>query len=658
MMEHIRLPKVEKVHLVDRSSSRRSQLGTLYLTAFHTIFIDNEAEDHNEVWLLHSLVSNVEKQSLSACGYPLLIRCKNFQVIQLLISKEKDCNDVLASLLRLTSPERYEELYCFSFNPNVDKAQRVQAWDFLSLKDEYNRMGVPNKLWHATPVNREYRVCDTYPADLFVPKSASLPVIVGSSRFRSRGRFPALSYYCKETQAAICRSSQPLSGFSARCLEDEQMLEAIMRSNPGSHFLYVVDTRPKLNAMANRATGKGYENEDNYTNIKFRFIGIENIHVMRNSQQKLIEVSDLPSPSMGEFLLGLESSDWLKHIRSILEVSTFIAKAVADEGVSVLVHCSDGWDRTTQVCSVASVLLDPFYRTLKGLMVLIEKDWISFGHKFFHRYGQLIEDPKEVSPVIDQFLECVWHLMEQFPCAFEYNERFLTSMYHHVHSCHYGNFICNSEKERKDLSIREKTHSLWPHLWENKADFVNPLFRADHRQTKGVLRPLTAPYCFKFWRGLYNHFDRGLHPRQSVLDPLVAVKEDTQQLEEVLTVYQQKLAGVGKEQRNDLYVKKCTVKNTQGLWAEPTHISLSSSPQDYNGVLGSCPKESTPQQRQTDGTDLSLYGDTSESSDPDNSDQESGDADFSCHSCSGADSFPSEDSVKDPDSDEATFNNA
>lgn len=44
-------------------------------------------------------------------------------------------------------------------------------------------------------------------------------------------------------------------------------------------------------------------------------------------------------------------------------------QAVAEEGVSVLVHCSDGWDRTAQVCSVACVLLDPFYRTLRGLMV-------------------------------------------------------------------------------------------------------------------------------------------------------------------------------------------------------------------------------------------------------------------------------------------------
>lgn len=45
----------------------------------------------------------------------------------------------------------------------------------------------------------------------------------------------------------------------------------------------------QLNAIANRAAGKGYENEDNYANIKFQFIGIENIHVMRNSQQKMIE---------------------------------------------------------------------------------------------------------------------------------------------------------------------------------------------------------------------------------------------------------------------------------------------------------------------------------------------------------------------------------
>ena len=41
--------------------------------------------------------------------------------------------------------------------------------------------------------------------------------------------------------------------------------------------------------MANRAAGKGYENESFYENIKFSFLGIENIHVMRTSLSKLIE---------------------------------------------------------------------------------------------------------------------------------------------------------------------------------------------------------------------------------------------------------------------------------------------------------------------------------------------------------------------------------
>ncbi len=51
--------------------------------------------------------------------------------------------------------------------------------------------------------------------------------------------------------------------------------------------------------------------------------------------------------------------------------SYLCCQAVAEDGVSVLVHCSDGWDRTAQACSVASVLLDPYYRTIKGLMVII-----------------------------------------------------------------------------------------------------------------------------------------------------------------------------------------------------------------------------------------------------------------------------------------------
>ncbi|KAG5845016.1 hypothetical protein ANANG_G00134290 [Anguilla anguilla] len=652
-MEHIRMPKVENVHLIDGMSSRKASVGTLYLTATHTVFVESVSEICKETWVLHSLVCGVEKRSPIATGCPLLIRCKNFQVIKVIIPQEKDCQEVHASLQRLTRPERYAELFCFSFKPKLDKEAREQAWNFIDLKDEYSRMGIPNSLWQSTPANQDYRVCDTYPSELYVPASATPPVIVGSSKFRSRGRLPTLAYYHRDNHAAICRSSQPLSGFSARCLEDESMLQAIMRSNPGSQFMYVVDTRPKLNAMANRAAGKGYENEDNYANIRFQFIGIENIHVMRNSLQKVLEVCELKSLSVGDFLSGLENSGWLRHIKAVLDAGVFIAKAVAEEGVSVLVHCSDGWDRTAQVCSVASLLLDPYYRTLRGLMVLIERDWVSFGHKFSHRCNHLDGDPREVSPVIDQFIECVWQLMEQFPCAFEYNERFLIQIHNHVYSCQYGNFLCNSQRERRQLRLRERTHSVWAYLWKNKADFMNPLYRPDHGQAQGILRPLTTPYCFKFWRGLYSRFDKGLHPRQSALDCLLAVREETQQLEEELTVHQERIEKLEKMPGMKIVIQADPVETNQHAWVPSSDITLANTPQDYTGGL--------VQQGETESSLLLLPQDALKSSDPDlsaNSDQESGVADLSCRSPGGGDSLPSEDSAKDPDSDEAVYSAA
>ncbi|XP_014864362.1 PREDICTED: myotubularin-related protein 7 [Poecilia mexicana] len=651
-MEHIRLPKVENVRLLDRVSPRRSRVGTLYLTATHSIFVESEAGGRSETWVLHSLVCSVDKQAASASGCPLLIRCKNFQILHFSIPREQDCQDVHLSLQRLSQPQRYEELYCFSYKPNVDEEERRRDWAFVDLKADFSRMGLPNAQWKLSPVNQQYKVSDTYPAELFVPDSAAPPVLVGSSKFRSRGRFPALSYYSKENHAAICRSSQPLSGFSARCLEDEQMLEAILRSNPRSDFMYVVDTRPKLNAIANRAAGKGYENEDNYSNIKFQFMGIENIHVMRNSQQKMLEVCELRSPSMSDFLEGLESSGWLKHIKAVLDTGVFIAKAVA-EGISVLVHCSDGWDRTAQVCSVACVLLDPYYRTLKGLMVLIEKDWVSFGHKFTQRCNHLAGDPKEVSPIVDQFLECVWQLMEQFPCAFEYNENLLITVHSHIYSCQFGNFIGNNQRERRELRVHEKTHSLWSYLWTNRAEFINPLYRQNHSQSQGLLRPSTAPYCFKFWRGLYNRFDRGMHPRQSVEDYLRVIREETQQLEEQLDSHKQKIAELKQEQGWSDAHRAAAFDQSSTARALGKNLALANTPQDYTGSL----LASTP--GAADGPLVLAPQDPDQTADPNlsnGSDPESGIADVSCRSPLSEDS--ARDPDPDPDSDEAAYSAA
>jgi hypothetical protein len=54
---------------------------------------------------------------------------------------------------------------------------------------------------------------------------------------------------------------------------------------------------------------------------------------------------------------------------------------------TVLVHCSDGWDRTPALVALATAVLDPHARTLLGLVELLECHWCGFGHRFATRCG-------------------------------------------------------------------------------------------------------------------------------------------------------------------------------------------------------------------------------------------------------------------------------
>jgi myotubularin-related protein 6/7/8 len=157
----------------------------------------------------------------------------------------------------------------------------------------------------------------------------------------------------------------------------------------------IVDARPTVNAYAMQVVGMGSEDMDNYRHCSSppctkQYLGIDNIHVMRDSLNKVIDAikdSDItPFPPNRELLA---KSGWLKHIALLLEGASVIVRQIAVEHAHVLVHCSDGWDRTSQLSSLAQICLDPYFRTIDGFIALVEKDWVSFGHKFRERSGFL-----------------------------------------------------------------------------------------------------------------------------------------------------------------------------------------------------------------------------------------------------------------------------
>lgn len=537
-MEIIKTPKIENVRMLDRYNNRKPSTGTLYLTATHLIFVDPDAK--KETWVLLMHVFTVQKLPLSTVGAPLQIRCKTFLSVTFVLPRERECHDLYTSLTQMSQPVHIEDLYCFHYTSTLEDIPRAAGWNSFDLETEFQRMGVPNANWTMTNLNKNYQLCDTYPQCLFIPTSVSTIVLVGSASFRSKGRLPVLTYLHKN-QAALCRCSQPLSGFSARCVEDEQLLNCIVQANPNAKFMYVVDTRPRINAMANRAAGKGYENENFYENIKFQFCGIENIHVMRSSLSKLLEACELKTPSMGAFVNGLHSSGWLRHIHSILETSLTVARSL-QQGVNVLVHCSDGWDRTAQVCSIAQVLVDPYYRTLQGIQVLIEKDWLSFGHKFTDRCGYLQGDSKETAPVFTQLVDAIWQLQRAYPTAFQYSERFLLHLHDHVYSCQYGTFVGNCEKDRLDLKLSERTYALWGNVASHLDEFMNPLYRSEAYPE--LLIPNLSPHNIRFWRGLYCRFESGVHPRESIADVLLATRDHSTSLEMHISHLQKRITAM------------------------------------------------------------------------------------------------------------------
>ena len=115
-----------------------------------------------------------------------------------------------------------------------------------------------------------------------------------------------------------------------------------------------------------------------------------------------------------------------------------------------------GWDRTAQLTSLVKLLLDSYFRTREGFAVLVEHEWVSFGHKFEERFGHAspdLEDDQR-APVFVQFIDCVWQVWRQFPTRFEFSESYLRDLVKHVYSCRFGTFLQNTEKARNDSNAR------------------------------------------------------------------------------------------------------------------------------------------------------------------------------------------------------------
>eukprot|EP01105_Mastigella_eilhardi_P025765 TRINITY_DN7114_c0_g1_i3.p1 TRINITY_DN7114_c0_g1~~TRINITY_DN7114_c0_g1_i3.p1 ORF type:complete len:738 (+),score=177.91 TRINITY_DN7114_c0_g1_i3:351-2564(+) len=393
---------------------------------------------------------------------------------------------------------------------------------FYDVEVEFARQRLelsPNGTWKVTHANQKFGLCRTYPPLLVVPAAVADADLKAVAAFRAKSRVPVLSWW-KHPGVTITRGSQPKVGmFYSRSTEDECMLKQIRLANPANDTLYILDSRPQANGYVNQALGGGFETSSYYVGCSLEFLNMPNIHAVRDSFLRLRDLcaSVSPQSTCHSWLSQLGSSAWLDNLRTILLGTLRIVRLVNEENASVFVHCSDAWDRTSQLCALAELCLDPYYRTVRGFCVLVEKEWLQMGHRFRDRFREVSNGGSiyETSPVFLQFLECVFQLQHQYEDAFQFTDSFLVALMEEAMLGRFQTFLFNCEAERVECpggaSVWDHLHHLAsmprppsslevPQQPQQQGCFLNPHYEP---QGAAVIVPKTEPYNLALWAGFY-----------------------------------------------------------------------------------------------------------------------------------------------------------
>eukprot|EP01105_Mastigella_eilhardi_P001278 TRINITY_DN1156_c0_g1_i1.p1 TRINITY_DN1156_c0_g1~~TRINITY_DN1156_c0_g1_i1.p1 ORF type:complete len:2213 (+),score=546.42 TRINITY_DN1156_c0_g1_i1:78-6716(+) len=370
------------------------------------------------------------------------------------------------------------------------------TWEDL-VNDELKRMQLPTSKWRVSGSNSNYVVCATYPSRVVVPHNVRDDWLKMHSCHWEAHRFPVLCWHSTAAHTTLCRS------FAGAGATLHQIMFDGVKEACGTD-LVLVETGPRTE-IAN-LTSQGYFH---YDLPSAAAIG-ETLALLENNFAKD------PDSAFGSVLA------WRDQLRHFVGMAAHLCGVLQQKSAFVShtssEQCGRLGDTDCYLLGLTQLIADPFYRTIKGFCVLIEKDWLCFGFAFVDK-----KQIKNTLPVFTQFMFAVWYLTTEFPAAFEFNEDFLMFVLDSLHGNRFGTFLYNTENDRSKAKSRG-TASLWSFLL-HCGDFRNALYDTSRVESAGSLDLNLLSENASMWYQYYYRFNERVRKGMRHADHIVVLQD-------------------------------------------------------------------------------------------------------------------------------------
>ncbi|XP_062897874.1 myotubularin-related protein 11 isoform X3 [Mobula hypostoma] len=315
------------------------------------------------------------------------LHCRDFRLLHFQLEPGHRSRQIVTLIAQSSRPESLRDLFLFDYalevtantaphrcNADLEKDfSRTRLFEsHLDWESELDRTGA--RSWRVSLVNERFEVSASLSRFLVVPRTILDLDIKSLSALFTEGRIPRWHWH--HAGSNLLR----MGTFQSTSFTQRDGLSKLEEMVCGGHTqLVIADLGEDLPSPA--------DIQQAYSRLR-SLCACELPGATRDGDEK--------------WLSSLESTRWLEYVRLCLKKATEVSALLWNQRLTVTLQESDDRDLSCLVSSLVQLILDPSSRSLSGFQSLVQKEWVSAGHRFTDRLDLLRASDKEEASSSEQ----------------------------------------------------------------------------------------------------------------------------------------------------------------------------------------------------------------------------------------------------------------